>query len=107
MGCFTEMELSATLLFSGKAENVVEGLLVCEDVDVALIGRVGTATEVGPDLAIYFRSLDIPSVGVSMQLTGTTLCPTDGINSGAETGEGGTACGAITNSGGSAGWADP
>lgn len=48
---------------------------------------------------------EIPSVGVFLESTGTSRCPTEGVTSGAETGEGGIACGTNTNSGGSAGWA--
>lgn len=111
MGCLTVLELSTTatrtLFFSGEAEawEVVAGLLTWEDVDVGLVGRVGAATDNGPgkDGPVLGSPPEIPSVGVPLELTGTSLCTVEGVTLGAETGEEGNACGANTKSGGSAG----
>lgn len=101
------MTVSGTLLFSDEAEDweVVVGLLTWEDVDLELVGRVGAATEDGPERAVLVRPPEIPIVDGSLELTGISLCPTEGVTLGAETGEGGIACGANTNIGGSVGWA--
>lgn len=106
MGCFTELVQSGTSLFSGESEDweVVVGLLTWEDVDTELVGRVGAATEDGPERAVLVRPPEIPSVDGSLELTGISLCPTEGVTLGAETGEGGIAFGANPNNGGSMGW---
>lgn len=43
---------------------------------------------------------------IGAEVPGTSLCPIEAVNVGAETGEGGLASEAKTDNGGSAGWAD-
>lgn len=73
--------------------------------DVGLIGSVGAVTGDGLERAVLVRPCEIASLGVSLELTGTSLCPKEGVTLGAETGEGGSAYGANTKPWGSVDWA--